>query len=344
MNVLKVINPHINTQNNFSIKLSIISEGYVDQQSFLNDCFALHQKILSHTPFNILADASFIESHLCYIPTEHHGPYTQAFNNTLKLNFDTVLDEQNERLTLNHSILNNILTELKLLTAGSSDDSSSQDSNQGIIVILSPGTSANGTGGSFEYRSQSKVTPSFVATTTDGYWEQVVIRAMCRYLGLGDEFELDGADFREPEISDGFYIDEAMPNLIYDPTTLESMDFADTKWQVLIPSVLKNQEQEIHRHTNHPLLADETFSLHSSISGNVLWEGGGGFRTKIYRYAHDCLMRRRIGSKNLPIKTSKVPLCHICESYMRHKIMQGAKTKSGEPLYFKSVSRPYNLG
>jgi len=339
---LKLINPAINTLNNSSLKLFILSEGYPNQKSFYNDCSNLKKKILSHTPFNILTDASFIESFLFYIPTEHHGPYLDAYSNNLRLNFDTVLNEENQLLTLNLSKLKNILADLESQAGSTLDGASLKD---GIIVVLTPSVSTNAIGGSFEYLSQSDDDPSSVATTTDGYWEQVVIRAICRYIGLGDEFELDGADFLEPELGNGFIIDELRPNLIYDPTTLESMDLADTKWQALIPSVLKNGEQEIHRHENYPHYADETFNPYSySMSGNVLWEGGGGFRSKIYRYAHDCIMRRRIGSKNLPIKTTKVPLCHICESYMRHKIMQGAKTKSDEPLYFNSVLRKYNFG
>lgn len=338
---LKIISTYNNSSNQSSLKLFIISEGYVSQQSFYSESFSLQEKILSHTPFNILTDASFIESSLYYTPTEHHGPYLGTYGNNLSLNFDTVLNEENQLLTLNLSKLKNVLADLESQASNSLDATSLKD---GIIVVLTPSVSTNGIGGSFEYLSQSDDEPSFVATTTDGYWEQVVIRAICRYFGLGDEFELDGADYLEPEIRNGFIIDELMPNLIYDPTILESMDLADTKWQSLIPSILKNQEQEINRHVNHPLHADETFSPYSSINSDVLWEGGGGFRTKIYRYAHDCLMRRRIGSKSLPIKTSKVPLCHICETYMRYKIMQGARTTSDEPLYFNGVSRTYNLG
>lgn len=345
MTGLKIINPSSIFSINSYLKLFIISEGYVSQRSFYDDCLSLYRKILLHAPFNILIDASFIEFFLFYIPAQHHGPYLEAYNNSLRLNFDTVLDEENEVLTLNHSKLNDVLTELDGQTGSSSDGASLMDSNSGIIVVLSPSVSTNGTGGSFEYLSQSADSPSFVATTTDGYWEQVVIRAMCRYFGLGDEFELNGSDFHEPEVGNGIFIDELRPNLMYDPRPLERMELSNTKWNYLIPSVLKNREQEIHRHSNHPQNADETFSSYNySMSGNVLWEGGGGFRSKIYRYAHDCIMRRRIGSKNLPIKTTKVPLCHICESYMRHKIMQGAKTKSDEPLYFNSVLRKYNFG
>jgi hypothetical protein len=326
------------------MKLNIISEGYVNQQLFYNDCFILYQRILLYAPFNILIDSSFIEFSFFFKPTEHHGPYLNAYNNSLKLNFDTVLDEENELLTLNQLKLNDVLTEIDVRIDSSSDGTSLLDSDSAIIVVLSPGVSTNGIGGSYEYLSQADDELSYVATTTHGYWEQVVIRAMCRNLGLGDEFELYGADFLEPGVGNGIYIDESMANLIYEPWFLDSMELSKTKWQALIPSMLKVGEQEIHRHANHPQNPDETFSPYSySMNGNVLWEGGGGYRTKVYRYAHDCLMRRRIGSKSLPIKTSKVPLCHICESFMRHKIMQGAKTKSGEPLYFKGVSRSYNL-
>lgn len=44
-----------------------------------------------------------------------------------------------------------------------------------------------------------------------------------------------------------------------------------------------------------------------------LWEDGGGYRKKIYRAAHDCLLRRRIGDTTLPVKTKRVSLCPICE-------------------------------
>jgi len=338
---LKIINTY-NTSSNYStLKLFILSEGYVNQKSFYTDCTNLQKKILSHTPFNILINASFIESSLIYIASEHHGPYLETFGNNLRLNFDTVLNEKSQLLTLNLSKLKDVLTDLESQAISPLDGLSLKDV---IIVVLTPSVSTNGIGGSVEYLSQSDDDPSFVATTTDGYWEQVVIRAIGRYFGLGDEFELDGADYLEPKLGNGVIIDEFRPNLIYDDFSLESMDLADTKWNALIPSNLKNQEQEIHRHVNHPLHADDTISSYSSINSNVLWEGGGGFRTKIYRYAHDCLMRRRIGSKSLSIKTSKVPLCHICESYIRYKIMQGAKTRSGEPLYFNGVSRTYNFG
>lgn len=328
-------------RNKILVNLSIISEGYPNKKLFYNDCFKLHKKILNHSPFNILIDASFIDTCLFYIPSEHHGPYLDAFSNNLKLNFDTILNVESHLLTLNLDKLNIVITDIESQAINSSKGASIKD---GIVVVLTPSISTNSLGGSFENVRQSNDASIIVATTTDGYWEQVVIRAIGNYLGLGDEFELEGYDFLEPDPEYGFFIDELKPNLIYDPTILSSIDLANTKWQSLIPSNFKNQEQEINRHENHPHLADETYSPYSySKSDNVLWEGGGGYRTKVYRYAHDCLMRRRIGYKNLPIKTNKVPLCHICESYIRQWILQGARTMSGERMYFNGASRMYNF-
>lgn len=44
-----------------------------------------------------------------------------------------------------------------------------------------------------------------------------------------------------------------------------------------------------------------------------LYEGGGEFRTRVFRAAEDCINRRSIGKTSLPLTQSKIDFCPICK-------------------------------
>ena len=68
-----------------------------------------------------------------------------------------------------------------------------------------------------------------------------------------------------------------------------------------------------------PYLPDNTIDAVPMTPSTIeYWEGGGGYRTKVYRSAHDCLMRRRIGESRLPVSAGRVAFCKVCTQHLRN--------------------------
>jgi hypothetical protein len=154
----------------------------------------------------------------------------------------------------------------------------------------------------------------FVACTTNNWWHQVVLRTMGAAMGLGDEWELDGDEFLEPPTrKDIPYI-----NLQYyaaPPTTNRSKTL---KWRSYFSVADRIQAPLVHPKTN-PAAADTSIDpVPVSPSTIEYWEGGGGYRTKVYRSAHDCLMRRRLGDSSMPVSAARVPFCKVCRQHLRN--------------------------
>lgn len=301
---------------------------------FYDQIRALSKKMSAYYPFNILSDADFFSIYTLFDPESN--PVSLSLTNipSIGLTFNKAIGKieintKNFSTKLEAIKINSISSEhnLKQVLKGNNLSAS-----KCLLVVLLPPQGEGGFESEFESTSEDDF--YFIATSCDSNWEQVIIRSMCKLMGLGDEFEYSDLDFEQPDSHIGKKMNYLHPNLMYLDTAFTSVPSADTKWGLLCKKV--GFDFPIRKAPGHPLQADMSIPSRNFIPNDIeLWEGGGGYRTKIYRSAHDCLMRRQIGNKNLPVRGSEVPLCPVCSAYVLQQILEFGR-KRGEPsLHFK---------
>ena len=173
-------------------------------------------------------------------------------------------------------------------------------------------------------------------TTTTGHWEQVIINSIGKLIGLGVEYECEGIFNLSPESNlDGYLIDNMAHNLIYLDDTMDTNSIIGSKWKVLSPIADQVSLISTFLSDSHPEFADFSLPKYNYSSEKIeIWEGAGGYRTKLYRSARDCIMRRKIGDKNLPLRMEKLPLCPVCEAIFRQALFSCAGFNTGIITYF----------
>lgn len=161
----------------------------------------------------------------------------------------------------------------------------------------------------------------YLATSADGLWEQFVLRALASKLGLGDEFERTGADFLEPiDVNSQIQLSNHF-NLYYSDTPPLSLNQPSLPWFTLFSSIQRIAAPTVHPRSGDPAVVDNGLDAFPATSVKVeFWEGGGGYRRKVYRSSRDCLMRRKVADPALPIRTAPVPLCVACRHFISNTI------------------------
>jgi hypothetical protein len=189
------------------------------------------------------------------------------------------------------------------------------------VIVLLPELTEHPIGGEMEHEP-GKDEFYFAAVTKNGEWHQLVARVIGRLLRLGDEFELPGAEFQAPTEDQGVNIAIGRPNLLYLPEPPEGIPEPEFKWFDLLSQSERGIAFPIHSHANPVDIPDRALPVAPSTAMRIeLWEGGDSFRTQVYRSAYDCLMRRRIGDPDLPVRTAVVPFCPVCNAYITEAIM-----------------------
>ncbi len=171
-----------------------------------------------------------------------------------------------------------------------------------------------------------------VVTSLYGYWEQIIFRALGQLIGLGDESENDSVHYLAPGVDENAaFEDRVFHNLLF---SKEPANIAKDKWRMLLGGLDQSTSMPIHRSELHPTSPDYA-SLQYQYSPEKIefWEGGGGYRTQVYRSAQDCIMRRRIGDKRLPLRKTKLPLCPVCEAVFRQTLFPYGGFRTGILTY-----------
>ena len=131
---------------------------------------------------------------------------------------------------------------------------------------------------------------------------------------LADEFELPGTAYLEPGTA-GFA--PAAYNLeVFESAPPSPID-SGSQWYALSGVSERTSTTGVHAKVD-PTTPDVTIDSAPARQSRIeFWEGGGGFRTKVWRAAHDCLMRRRFGDATLSVRSAKVSFCPACRYYLR---------------------------
>ena len=309
-----------------TFNLLLLAEGFTIEGPFIKKCHQLVRDLLGIVPFNTTRyQPSWINVYCYFTASTDPGPVLGTVpGNTV---FGSTYDTSTSSLKLNTTSVSDVIHgQPRLWVRGEEGDRDHPAGNfwflgpqrmgptSGLIVILLP-ESVDGTLVSAEMESPASSPIPFFATTTDGLWHRVVARAMARVLGLGDEFERAGPNFLKPNQDESRKLD-IYPNLTYLPAPFTANPPVDFKWYKELDSRQRSRPLKVIK---HPLPVDNPNasvpSRRVTTADIDLVEGGGGYRTDVYRSAEDCLMRRQIGGALSP-KRDDVPFCTICQRYL----------------------------
>jgi hypothetical protein len=302
-----------------TFKLFFVSEGYLanDEMKFYSDVIKIWKDLLKLYPLSMVKyKRNPFSLYSCFKASSNSG-YTQdqisaiGFNNfstyysNNRLFYDTIIVDD----FLNDSIYFNATQSININEYLHKSYYSNSFINSLVIILLPHSANLNA-----ECEIYTDENYHSVATTMDGYAEQIVLRGIAKSIGLGDEFDLAGIDYEAPTFEQACLLESMYPNLTYYPDNVfpnPSID-DDFKWRQTFPSSF-NQSLIPNLHIGNVAIPDRNLAIiETSFDQIELWEGGGGYRTKVFRSAQDCLQRRRIGDTTLPVKSKKVGLCPIC--------------------------------
>lgn len=310
-----------------SFKIIIISEGFTQagKDTFYDNCFELVKGIQKTFPFNLLKKRfNWINVSTLFVPSTNNGVFQNSSPPAPgRTAFESYYNSGTNLLSFNTTLVDNLIEDLYYKELGEDVKVTGFIKKGGVnvgqtcalIVFLLPSESNN----NIEVNFVDNNHYNFIATTVDGLWPQLIARAMGTTFGLGDEYELDGTNYLAPTQQDGQLINILYNNLIYydnlttGPNLGSSSNF---KWRPLFINSF-NQTLAVNPHPGSTGTADRSIPAIPKTEENIeMWEGGAGFRQKIYRSNHDCLMRRRIGDSTLPVKHKTVPFCAVCKKIL----------------------------
>lgn len=309
-----------------SFKIIFVSEGYLATESalFTASCLAFVDKLLETPPFSLTRiNSNWLSVYSSFVASDNRGPAMDLPPNPDRTAFGTWVDRSTGHLSIHQQKLNDYLDSETFRDAGGilnlAENIGKGGANFGslgtLVIMLLPPLSGYPLGTELE-NTPSEDDYYCVATSQDGEWQQVIIRALCKLIGLADEFESDGDEFLEPS-------DENLRELIFYPNVqyFESAPLSlssDIKWYKLLSLTERGLPFQVHQKSGPADIADHTIvETLISYSKPTLWEGAAGYRTKVYRSSKDCLLRREIGSRSLPLRSEKVAFCPVCFYFIK---------------------------
>lgn len=309
-----------------SFNVLFLSEGFLagENAAFHTACIEFLDRLLTKSPFNITrTNPSWSNFYKLFLPSANSGPASgiSSANRTI---FESSFDITSARLSVNAARVAEVVDSETIEILGATIPLSEFIGKGSrflagrflLVVLLPPNTNPNG--GEYEHEAPSNSEYYFVATTQNGHWHQVVLRAIAAQLGLADEFERTGTEWIEPVER----LDKVSShlNVLYLPT-LPLLNRDLPGWRSMISPAFQNAALSVHPHNGGVETPDNTTSPHPTMPDTIeLWEGSGGFHTKMYRSAQDCLMRRQIGNINLSVRQNEVPFCRVCRKILQDVI------------------------
>lgn len=317
-----------NTVKN-SFKIFFVAEGYLKTEYglFLSDCIETIHRILKTPPFNLLRiRPNFLSVYAIFKDSTNSGPAIDTTPSNNRSVLESKLNSSNGILEINYTKLEDILKTIKIPYLDESinftDIAKKGVPNMGIlgdlIVVLLPElATSNAKGGEYE-NPLDKDQYYFVATTKNKEWYQIILHGLGKTLGLNVEYELDGNDFEEPPTDVPISFNK---NLTSFENMTADLANAKTNWSSLFSATQRVQAISIHPNNSSSGIPSTNINIIPETPEKIeFWEGGGGYRKKVYRSAKDCLMRRQIGNTSLPVREQKMPLCFVCRNIIKNLI------------------------
>ncbi len=330
-----------------TFNLLLLGEGFNDEATFNSACVEAVYKLLTFSSFmftfrrpNWLNAFSYFTASVDQGPPAGSGiPGNTAFGST----FDPVT----RTITYDSDTVANLIDTLSIQGLNGQPDIPANQiwprsrevigQTGSAVVILGPsvagGASISGEGGYPDIGSTATPTGVFfTGASMDGDYHKVIARAVGHGFGLGDEFELPGAAFLAPTGFDVPLTNWA-PNLVVLPTVPTGHPTPTDKWYWEMSGTEQQAAWSIVPHPGAPGTPDN--APHTPVPAGIqLVEGGGGFRTGVYRAFPDCLMRRRLHDATLTIKDPQISFCRVCARWLQ--IMTAGTTG---PLVHKRIEQ-----
>lgn len=313
-----------------SFTVLFLSEGFQASESglFTSLCLDFTNRLLETAPFNLTRiNSNWLSIYTSFVASNHKGPLVNGTAAANRTAFESTIDTNTGLMTFNPTKVNDHITGTTFidneathqLTNVIGKGSANMGLTGTLVVLLLPPTSSYPEGGDFESPPHED-NYNFIATTADGYWHQVVIRGMCKLLGLGDEYELPGDDKFAPDDDEQNAL-LGFPNLQYFESPPGSVN-SNSKWFKLFSLAKQGTAADVVPKSGDTSLPDTSIDNRLvSYHEPKFYEGGGGFRTKVYRSCQDALMRRRIGSTDLPLRKTLLSLDPISIHFLKGIIL-----------------------
>ena len=311
-----------------SFKLFFISEGYIASQSaqFTSDCLEFLENLYTVAPFNLTrVRPHWLSVYTSFTASNNAGPAVDTAASAERTVFESTFTSTTGLIGINQTKVNAFI-DMQAIPTDSGEGRLSTFVGKGdhlhgltgsLVVILLPSIEGHPHGGELE-NIPSGNDYRFVSVSKDGLWHQTILRTIASCFGLGDEYELADAEHLEPDEKAKRFVGRF--NLQYFENGPPNPISAQTQWFQLLTSKQRVLPPSIHQRMNPDEIDVSLDLLPASPVGIEFYEGGGGFRKKVWRSAHDCLMRRKIGDKQLPTRTSLVPLCAVCRKFIQNII------------------------
>ncbi len=309
-----------------SFKIILLAEGFqvTQKQEFSNACYEFIERLTTTPPFNLIKlNPNLFNIYSGFKASNQSGPGNNS-TTPARTVFESVFNATQKTLTINQAKFNAFIENPS--TTFPYDNNSlalnefyakgniSLSKFATIIAILLPPIA--GETKTIETESVlSKDDYHFIGTTTNNHWYQVIFRTIGSKMGLGDESENPGTEFQAPTQGKD---DANSFNLQYLDALPETNRDKRLKWSKFFSAAQRILPPSVHPKTGDTSIPDNSINALGTTQSKIeFWEGGGGFRTGIYRSAMDCLMRRRIGDLQLPVSDNKVPFCYVCRNYLK---------------------------
>ncbi|PBQ33649.1 hypothetical protein CNR22_18325 [Sphingobacteriaceae bacterium] len=339
-----------NVRPDSAFNIHIISEGYTSQQTFLNDCAKLRDKLFKLSPFNVVklyTGSLAIHSHFIASSANVTGPQIKTTLNDFsytagKTPLDSVYNTANKKLWLNVTSLNSLVGSLSIkhsdqAVALSSTLNPSADPDfvgMGVVFVLLPEQTTLGAADNslVELEDRNNNLYYFVASSANEHFELTLARGIARSVGLGDEFVLPNASYLAPNASQRETLSK-YPNLVVIsvfPPQANSVyiPILSFKWKNFMDYNQRLNGLNVYDIDNNPPASNpQKLALHI---------GGGGFQTQVYRSSYDCIMKRNFGDFTRHLKTPMHSFCPICNEVLR-RLLTGRST--AELAVEKSLSK-----
>lgn len=198
-----------------------------------------------------------------------------------------------------------------------------------VIIILTPEISSNSILPAYfdiDYATRVYFCKS-VSSETSNYTGKWLARAISSNLGLKFEGVFDDYQYPSEPISDA---DKARvffsPNLIYIPDLPTMSDTMDIPFNFKWRKYLSSKELFDRYLTVHSRAEQSTANYantHSQRFYLSLWEGGAGFKNKVYRSGHSCIMQSKFSNEYTDIAFVNDDIdtfCPFCLNFLKDRL------------------------